>query len=172
MRLTADKLVDKLRRGGYVASRLTLRLRYTDNRSAQRSRVLPAASDDFAAVAAAAVSLFTGLHRRRAAIRSIQVSASRPGRDSGQLDLFEGEAGRRQRRLGRAITEIRQRMGFGAVVSAAAAPVLGAVSSSGGAASADAAETPAPRPGDAGATVTSGSVRQPRRPTGNPRTAP
>ena len=141
VRLTADKLVDRLRRAGYVASRLTLRLRYTDNRTAQRSRVLPAASDDFAAVAAAAVSLFTGLHQRRAAIRSIRISAIRPGRDSGQLDLFEEEAERRQRRLGRAITEIRQRMGFGAVVSAAAAPVLGAVRSSGRAASSAAAET-------------------------------
>ena len=134
VRLTADKLVDQLRRAGYVASRLTLQLRYTDNRTAQRSLAMPAARDDFATVAAAAVALFTGLHQRRAAIRSIRVSAIRPGRDSGQLDLFEEEAERRQRRLGRAITEIRQRMGFGAVVSAAAAPVLGAVRPSGGAA--------------------------------------
>ncbi len=117
-RLATDRLCDWLRREGCVARRLTFQLRYTDNRTAQRSVVLPAATDDFRVLSEAAVGLFREAYQRRVAIKSMHVVASRPSRDSGQLDLFGGEKEHRRRSLGTAITDIRTRMGFDAVLSA------------------------------------------------------
>lgn len=119
VRLTVDKVCDQLRREGLVARRVAVQLTYTDNRRARRSVVMPASTDSFDAVAGAALGLFGELHLRRVGLKAIEVIVLRPGRDSGQLDLFVGDAERRQRSLGRAITDIRGRMGFGAVLGAA-----------------------------------------------------
>ena len=101
-----------------MTRRLTFQLRYTDNRTAQRSVLLAAATDDFRVLSKVAVGLFHEAYQRRVAIKSMHVVASRPSRDSGQLDLFGGQRERRQRALGTAITDIRTRMGFDAVLSA------------------------------------------------------
>ena len=121
-RLTADKLVDRLRRGGFVARRLTLQLRYTDNRSAQCSRLLSAATDEFGSLAGTAVQLFEELNQRRVAIKTIRLWLTRPSRDSGQLDLLAGIRERKSRSLGLAITEIRERLGFDALMSGDTCP--------------------------------------------------
>lgn len=118
VRLTADKVCDQLRRDRLVARRVAVQLTYTDNRRARRSAVMPTSTDCFDAVAAAALGLFGELHQRRVALKAIEVIVLRPARDSGQLDLFAGDAEKRQRSLGQAITSIRGRMGFGAVLGA------------------------------------------------------
>ncbi len=118
-RYTVDKLCHELRRRGMLARGIRLVLRYTDNRSAQASRILGCATDDFETLLAATTALFETAYRRRVAIRSMCVAVSRPGRGSGQIDLFEHNRQRQQGSLGRALTAIRERGGFGAVVSAA-----------------------------------------------------
>lgn len=118
VRLTVDKVCDQLRRDDLVARRVAVQLTYTDNRRARRSAVMPVSTDSFDTVAETALGLFGELHARRVALKAIEVIAMRPARDSGQLDLFVGDAERRERSLGKAITNIRGRMGFGAVLGA------------------------------------------------------
>ena len=121
--LTVDRACHELRLHGLAARSLTLRITYTDDRRAQRTSRLPAATDDFPVLCAAAEELFHQIHVRRAAVRTIAALPSRTCPASGQQDLFDGEAGRRRRCLGTAITDIRSRLGFGAVVGAGALEV-------------------------------------------------
>ena len=116
--LTVDRACHELRSRRLAARSLTLRVTYTDDRRVQRTSRLAAATDDFPALCAAAEGLFHQIHARRAAVRAIAAVPSRTSPASGQQDLFDGEAGRRRRSLGAAITDIRSRLGFGAVVGA------------------------------------------------------
>ena len=123
MALTVDRACHELRLRGLAAKALTLRIAYTDDRRAQRTSRLAAATDEFPVLCAAAEELFHRIHVRRAAVRTIAAVPSRTSPASGQQDLFDGAAGRRRRSLGAAITDIRSRMGFGAVVGADALEV-------------------------------------------------
>jgi nucleotidyltransferase/DNA polymerase involved in DNA repair len=118
LHLTVDKACHALRTAGQATKAITLRLTYTDNRSRRRTEVLPAATDEYGALCQTADRLFGLLHTRRVALKAFAVSASRTTPTTGQGDLFAGVADARQQRLGKAITDIRQRMGFGAVGSA------------------------------------------------------
>ena len=117
-RLTADRMCHKLRAAGLVARRLTFRLRHTDNRCVQRSARLARATSDFDAIAEAAVRLFEDAYVRRAAIKSMSLRATRPSRSTRQIDLFETRGERQLQSLAAAITDIRHRLGFEAVLSA------------------------------------------------------
>lgn len=119
VRLIADRMCDKLRRAGTLARRLTFRLTHTDNRSIQRSADLAQATADFDIIEAAARRLFDEAYVCRAAIKSMSLTAVRPSRCHGQMDLFETGRERRLHSLGAAITDIRQRLGFEAVLSGA-----------------------------------------------------
>lgn len=118
VRLTADKAVHEVRRGGLVAGAVRLQLVYSDNRRARKTVRLPTSTDDFSQVRAASLSAFTEIHVRRVALKSIQVAALRTSPATGQRDLFDGVRQRKDRRLGLALTSIRERLGFEAVVSA------------------------------------------------------
>lgn len=124
--LTVDRVCHELRSHGLAARSLTLRIAYTDDRRAQRTTRLPAVTDDFPVLCAAAEGLFHRIHVRRAAVRAIAAVPTRTSPASGQQDLFDGEAGRRRRCLGAAIADIRSRMGFDAVVGAGALEVTAA----------------------------------------------
>lgn len=119
VRLTADRLCHKLRHQGLVARRVTFRLRHTDNQCVQRSTRLAQATADFEAIAGAARRLFADVYGRRAAIKSMSLSATRPSHSTKQIDLFETTHERKLQSLGAAITDIRHRMGFDAVLSGA-----------------------------------------------------
>jgi len=123
VRLTADRVCDELRRQGLLAPRVALRLQYTDNQTTQRSLTLSAPTDDLEAISEGALGLFEELYVRRVALKSVQIIVRRPARDTGQIDLFEGRRERRRRSLGRALTDIRGRMGFEAVMGATALEV-------------------------------------------------
>ena len=77
---------------------------------------LPVSTDAFPRITAAALAAFDELHVRRVALKSIHVAALHTSPATGQRDLFDGDSQRKERRLGAAITDIRQRMGFDAVV--------------------------------------------------------
>ena len=118
VRLTADKATHELRRARLVAQGVRLQLVYSDNRRAQKTIRLPASTDDFVTIGAASLTAFAELHVRRVALKSIHVGALRTGPATGQRDLFDGIRQQKNRRLGAAITSIRERMGFDAVVPA------------------------------------------------------
>jgi DNA polymerase-4 len=118
--LTADRACHQLRHRNLTARSLTLRILYSDNRRLQRTARLASTTDDLSTLCAAAQRLFEELHVRRAGVRSIAVAPTRTSPATGQHDLFDDESRRRRDRLGAAITDIRQRMGFGAVVGGGA----------------------------------------------------
>jgi DNA polymerase-4 len=122
LRYTVDKLCHELRRQQLLARAITLVLRYTDNRSNQSSQPLARSSADFATLFTAASRLYQATYRRRVAIKSMRIAVTRTDSGAGQIDLFEQAIQRKQGALGAAITAIRERQGFSAVLSAANIP--------------------------------------------------
>jgi nucleotidyltransferase/DNA polymerase involved in DNA repair len=116
VRLTAHKATHELRSAGQVARAVRLQLVYSDSRRAQRTVRLPVSTDAFPRITAASLAAFDELHVRRVALKSIHVAALHTSPATGQRDLFDGDSQQKERRLGAAITDIRQRMGFDAVV--------------------------------------------------------
>jgi nucleotidyltransferase/DNA polymerase involved in DNA repair len=116
VRLTASKATHEMRRLGQVAGSLRLTLTYSDNRRAQKTVRLPASTDDFGRIERAVLGAFAESHVRRVALKSIHVAALRTSPATGQRDLFDGVTQAKARRLGAALTDIRQRLGFDAVV--------------------------------------------------------
>jgi len=119
VRLTADKLAFELNSRGLWTKRVTFRLTYTDRRSAQRTVSWPTATNAFGRLSEAAVRLFHELCQRRVAIKSFRLTGRSPRRDPGQLNLLETGWEEKQRKASTAITEVRKRMGFSSVLSAA-----------------------------------------------------
>ena len=118
VRLTADKATHELRRAHLVARAVRLQLVYSDNRRAQKTLRLPVSTDDFPRIGAALLAVFVELHVRRVGLKSIHVAALHTSPATGQQDLFDDARQHKGRRLGAAITSIRERMGFDAVVPA------------------------------------------------------
>ena len=77
------------------------------------------ATADFGTIEAAARRLFDEAYIRRAAIKSMSLTAVSPSRCHGQMDLFETGRERKLHSLGGAIADSRQRLGFEAVLSGA-----------------------------------------------------
>lgn len=119
VRFTVDKLVFQLRGAGLQADRLALSIRYSDGKAARKTAQVRPRTDDFAVLADLAGGLFRALYQRRVALRAISVSIPAPRPDTGQTELFAGEGDLRRRAIGDALTRIRARSGFGAIVSGA-----------------------------------------------------
>jgi DNA polymerase-4 len=119
VRLTADKLVFRLRKAGLQADALTLSILYADGKAVRKTSAVRPRTGDFRTLAGKARELFRILYQRRVALRSIALTAPAPKRDTGQTDLFESQGDRRQQALGDALAKIRDRCGFNAVLSGA-----------------------------------------------------
>ncbi len=111
-----------MRRSGLRARTITVKLRDGDFTTRSRGRTVPEAVETDAAVFAVARELMRELrNRRRTRARLLGVGLTNfvPGVDPAQLGLFEEEdgiEGARERTLGRAVDELRDRFGDGAVV--------------------------------------------------------
>lgn len=119
VRLTADKLVFRLRREGLLADRLTVAIRYADGKSARKTVAVRPATDAFAPLAGLASGAFGSLYQRRVALRAVSLHVPLPKPATGQVDLFESTGDRRQKALGDALAAIRGKAGFGAILSGA-----------------------------------------------------
>lgn len=119
VRLTADKLVFQLRKAGLQADKLTLAIRYADGKAARKTVALRPRTDEFRILADKAQAMFLPLYQRRVALRSISLAAPAPKEDTGQTDLFASLGDRRQKALGDALAKIRNRSGFGVILSGA-----------------------------------------------------
>ena len=95
---------------------MRLLLVYSDSRRAQKTVRLPVSTDASPRITAASLAGFDELHVRRVALKSIHVALLHTSPATGQRDLFDGISQRKERRLGAAITDIRKRMGFDAVI--------------------------------------------------------
>lgn len=115
--LTA-RVASQLREEQLVARTVTLKLRHDDFYTVTRRHTLPEATDLdgelFGAARALFRDAFADVVRRRRAVRLIGIAASNLG-TAGVPDLFEPAERVRQRQLTRAVDQVRERFGFGAV---------------------------------------------------------
>ncbi|MFC1585440.1 hypothetical protein ACFL5V_07840 [Fibrobacterota bacterium] len=124
LRLTVDRLCFRLKRNGLEIDRFALTIRYTDDKTVQRSFRLPAATNDFLTLAEGAEQMLWKLYTRRAALKSIRIKASRPRQETLQTDLFDTLWDRKQKDIGSCITRIRGKNKFTSILSGSNAPDL------------------------------------------------
>jgi DNA polymerase-4 len=123
VRYTVDKLCyELLQRDAHLTS-FAVEAQYSDGGRMQRSKTLARPTQTYAVIGDAAAQLFEQLCQRRIAIKSIRVSASRVRPQTSQMDLFESSQDRRSQALGRSIRKIRDRAGFGGILTASMLPV-------------------------------------------------
>jgi DNA polymerase-4 len=118
VRETLDRLCHNLKSSDVQARRLTIFLKYTDDRVVRKTTVLIHPTNAFVTLSPLAVRLYGDLDRRRVSIRSIQLSATGLCGESGQMNLFETEKERKDQSLERAIVAVRSRMGFKNIIRA------------------------------------------------------
>jgi DNA polymerase IV len=117
VRLTVDRLVFRLRKERSAADRFTFEIRYADNRSGRKTFSCPRPTQDFGPLASEAIRIFDVLYTRRVAIKSMRMSARKPGKSDGQLDLFQSPEAAKSGAIGRALDRIRAKHAFAAVLS-------------------------------------------------------
>ena len=123
VRYTADKLCYELRQRDVHLSSFALAAQYSDGGRKQRSKVLARPTNTYVVVADAAAELFEQLCQRRISMKSIRINASRIRPESPQLDLFESSQDRRSQAISGSIRKIRDRAGFGGILTASMLPV-------------------------------------------------
>jgi DNA polymerase-4 len=119
VRYTVDKLCFQIKSRRMNLTRLLFVLRYADNKTVQKTLVFRNPTNDFLAISSAATRMFEELYTRRVGIKTIRLVAKRPCKETGQLDLFETVWQWKQTRLSEGITNIRTRMPFDAILTAA-----------------------------------------------------
>ena len=119
-----EQVARRLRRHGLKARTVTLKLRYGDFTTLTRSTTLAAGTDITAELWAAAEGVFAAWQAAAGRpLRLLGVTTSQLGDGRGrQLPLFVDEGKARQGRLDRAMDEITERFGAGAVARAASRP--------------------------------------------------
>lgn len=118
VRYAADKLCHALKMEDVQTQHLTFILTYTDNRTTQKTARWPHSTGDTTTITASAIQLFRDLYQRRVAIKTIRLAVNRPRIDTGQFDLFESAWEKKQRAVSKAVTDVRMKLGFDAVMSA------------------------------------------------------
>jgi nucleotidyltransferase/DNA polymerase involved in DNA repair len=99
LRMLTERLGRRLRRGGLVARRLRLTVGYADHTDSARAVPLPASTLD-ADLWDAARRAFALANAKRLAVRGVTVTMERVEEASGQMELWETEGGRTDRRTG------------------------------------------------------------------------
>ncbi len=114
----SDEVSRRLRREGYLARGLTLKLRYEDFTTLTRARPLTPPSDLTADLYPAALGLLAGIPLKGRRIRLLGVSASgllpRGEGATRQLEFFQ-EGKEREHRLAEAVDKLKERYGRGAL---------------------------------------------------------
>ncbi|MDD5674142.1 MAG: hypothetical protein PHC61_08270 [Chitinivibrionales bacterium] len=119
VRNTADKFCFELKRKNYNIERFTFTLTYTDHKKVQKTASLPTATNDFLTITGKASALFFELYQRRVAIKSMGLIAGNAQPETGQLSLFETVREQKQKALSASIVDVREKMDFSSVLSAA-----------------------------------------------------
>ena len=111
-----DRMAARLRTGGWLASRVTVKIRRKDFRTFTRQRVVRPATQETRPLAATAIALLDDWlqEQPRVAIRLLGVGAGDLS-EAAQLDLFSVPESKRNRDLDAAIDGIRTRFGGAAL---------------------------------------------------------
>jgi DNA polymerase-4 len=118
VRHTADKLCYRLKLKNLLADKITILIRYTDNKTKQGSLNLPSAGNDFYLIAALCEKLFMEVYLRRVSIRSLRIIVKKPLPDPGRVRLIETIKEKRQRLFQAGVTNVRKKFFFDTVFNA------------------------------------------------------
>ncbi len=99
LRMLAERLGRRLRRGGLIARRIRVEIGYADHSEAARTVPLPAGALDSDLWEAARRAL-TLANKKRIAVRGVTVSMERVEELDGQLELWQGGGAAEQRGSG------------------------------------------------------------------------
>ena len=116
-KLISDKLSHQLKLRGMKTKRVTVILKYSDDRTTRKTVQLGGPTNEFSALMPVVVETFEQLYQRRIAIKSIRAVVRSPLADNGQLNLFESNSARKFRHRTYAISRIREKMGFNSVMN-------------------------------------------------------
>jgi DNA polymerase-4 len=119
IRHTADKLCFLLKSHHLLINKLTLVLTYTDSKTVQKTTSIPK-TNDLPIIIEKLLILFEDLYQRRVAIKSLKISVKNPNKFDGQLMLFDTKQNQKQRLFWEGITQVRNRLNFNTLCSAAA----------------------------------------------------
>lgn len=126
--LLCEKCCHALREESLAASRITIKLRYSDFRTLSRSVTLAMPTDQDQSVYATASGMLDGLLDKGGRIRLIgaALSSFSPGGCQGELFSLPGQAGDALRRdsLNESVDRIRNRYGFSSIVRGSTVPLL------------------------------------------------
>jgi DNA polymerase-4 len=114
----------QMRSDGLLASRVTLKLRYSDFQTVSRSRTLANPTDHDDELYRVLLDLLPRLYTRRVAVRLVGVGLSNFTSLGRQMGLFDEEAYERRARLYTSMDAVRQRFGFSSLVTSRALDLL------------------------------------------------
>jgi DNA polymerase-4 len=109
----AEKICQKVRNRNWVASTISIKLRYSDFQTLTRSRTIKPTDDD-KIVFDTAWQLLDKVHTRRVAVRLVGVGLTNFSEYSEQEFLFENAEVKRKKMF-RAVTRIRDKYGYNAI---------------------------------------------------------
>lgn len=107
------KICQSIRNHGWIASTVSIKLRYSDFQTLTRSRTIKPTDDD-KVVFDTAWQLLSKAHTRRVGVRLIGVGLTNFSEDCEQEFLFEDEDVKRKKMF-RAVTRIRDKYGYNAI---------------------------------------------------------
>jgi DNA polymerase-4 len=109
----AGKICQTLRNQGYIASTISIKLRYSDFQTLTRARTIKQTDDD-KIIFDTAWNLLSKAHTRRVGVRLIGLGLTNFSEYSEQELLFEDEEIKRKKMF-RAVTRIRDKYGYNAI---------------------------------------------------------
>ena len=109
----AGKVCQTMRNHGWIASTISIKLRYSDFQTLTRSRTIKSTDDD-KIIFDTAWQMISKAHTRRVAVRLIGVGLTNFSEYSEQEFLFEDEEIKRKKMF-RAVTRIRDKFGYNAI---------------------------------------------------------
>jgi len=110
----AGKICQTMRNHSWMATTITIKLRYSDFQTLTRSRTIKCTDDD-KIVFDTAWQLMSKAHTRRVAVRLIGIGLTNFSEYSEQEFLFEDEEMKRKKMF-RAVTRIRDKFGYNAII--------------------------------------------------------
>jgi len=120
-----ERAIRTVRRSGLLSGCVTLTIRYDDWKQFETSKSLPAPSDCEDVVLATVLALLRRLHHRRVAIRHVGIVLSGFVRACNRNTLFDVRSRVRRRGLYETVDVLRDRYGYGSVVTGKSIELLG-----------------------------------------------
>ena len=113
----AEKIGRRLRKKKLIARTITLKFRLSNFKTITRSHTLDQPTDHDAAIFAIAQTLFRKAYGSRSRVRLVGIRATKLSINAGQLSLFDMEDELKKHNFYSGLDRIRNRYGFGAIVS-------------------------------------------------------